>query len=152
MGRSPWEYARVEIDSRGNILVYAGCANLGQGVETILSQIVADELQVSPEDIRVIHGDTDLVPYGMGTHASRTVVMAGSAALLAARKVKEKLLRLGATFFEIEPHDLMLAHGTVAVRGATEKSIGLAEIARMTAPNLARLIDFSVAPRTPSLP
>ena len=137
VGRSPWEYARVEIDSRGNILVYAGCANLGQGIETILSQIVADELQVSPEDIRVIHGDTDLVPYGMGTHASRTVVMAGSAALLAARKVKEKLLRLGATFFEIEPHDLMLAHGTVAVRGATEKSIGLAEIARMTAPNLA---------------
>ncbi len=137
VGRSPWEYARIEIDSKGKILIYAGCANLGQGVETILSQIVADELKVSPEEIRVVHGDTDLVPFGMGTHASRTVVMAGSAAFLAARKVKEKLLSLGATYFEIESHDLVLEHGLIAVRGVTEKSISLAEIARIAAPNLA---------------
>ncbi len=137
VGRSPWEYARIEIDSWGKILVYAGCANLGQGVETFLSQIVADELHVSPENIRVIHGDTDLVPYGMGTHASRSAVMAGNAAVLAARKVKEKLFNLGAAYFEIEPNDLVLAHGAVSVRGASDKSIGFAEIARMTVPNLA---------------
>ncbi len=137
VGGSPWEYARIEIDSWGKILLYTGCANLGQGVETVLSQIVADELQVSPEDIRVIHGDTDVVPYGMGTHASRTAITAGNAAALAAKKVKEKLLHLGAIHFEIEPGDFMLVHRSVAVRGATERSLSFAEIARMTVPNLA---------------
>ncbi|MFQ5849612.1 MAG: xanthine dehydrogenase family protein molybdopterin-binding subunit [Candidatus Binatia bacterium] len=136
-GLGPWEYARVELDSRGKVVVYAGCASLGQGVDTILSQIVADELQVSLDDVRIVHGDTDKVPFGMGSNASRTTVMAGSAAFRAARKVKGKLLQLASAAFEIDPGDLLLAEGRVVARGAPERSLSLADVVRLAAPTAA---------------
>ncbi|MEE9161618.1 MAG: xanthine dehydrogenase family protein molybdopterin-binding subunit [Candidatus Neomarinimicrobiota bacterium] len=143
-GLGPWEYARIEVDSSGKVVVYSGCASLGQGVETVLSQIVADVLQVPLEDVRVVHGDTDRVPYGMGSNASRTTVLAGSAAFRAAQKVKEKLLRLAATFFEINPEDLLLANGRVSVRGVLERSISFAEVVQLAAPGPA--LKSGVAP------
>ena len=76
-----------------------------------LSQIVADELQVSIEDVRVVHGDTAKVPYGNGSNASRSTVMAGSAAVGASRKVKDKLLRLASSALEIDVSDLILRDG-----------------------------------------
>ena len=91
-GIGPWEYARVEIDNAGKVVLYSGCNSVGQGIATALSQIVADELQVSIDDVRVVHGDTAQVPYGNGSNASRSTVMAGSAALGASRKVKAKNL------------------------------------------------------------
>jgi len=84
-GIGPWEYARVEIDNAGKVVLYSGCNSVGQGIATALSRIVADELQVPIDDIRVVHGDTAKVPYGNGSNASRSTVMAG-----ASRKVKEK--------------------------------------------------------------
>ena len=93
-GIGPWEYARVEIDNAGKVVLYSGCNSVGQGIATALSQIVADELQVAIDDVRVVHGDTAQVPYGNGSNASRSTVMAGSAAVGASRKVKDKLLRL----------------------------------------------------------
>ena len=80
-GIGPWEYARVEIDNAGKVVLYSGCNSVGQGIATALSQIVADELQVSIDEVRVVHGDTAQVPYGNGSNASRSTVMAGSAAV-----------------------------------------------------------------------
>jgi Aerobic-type carbon monoxide dehydrogenase, large subunit CoxL/CutL homologs len=136
-GSGPWEYARVEIDSRGKVVVYSGCSSLGQGIETILSQIVADELQIRFEEIRVVHGDTNLVPFGGGSFASRGTVMAGNSALLAARKAKTKLLNVAALHFEIDPAELVLQDGRIAPRGVPERSISLGEIVRMAAPGPA---------------
>ncbi len=136
-GRGPWEYARVEIDSAGKVVVYAGCAALGQGTETILSQIAADELQTCIEDVRVVHGDTDKVPFGKGSNASRTTVMAGSAVLGAARKVKKKLFSLASDAFEISLDDLIITSGQVAVRGASGRSMSFAEAVRLASPTSA---------------
>ena len=136
-GLGPWEYARVEIDNAGKVVLYSGCNSVGQGVDTVLSQIVADELQVRLEDVRVVHGDTAKVPYGNGTNASRTTVMAGSAAVGASRKVKDKLLRIASAALEIDPGDLMLADGKVRVRGAPERLLSYAEIAHLAAPGSA---------------
>ncbi len=136
-GLGPWEYARIEIDRAGKVVLYSGCASLGQGVETVLAQIVADELKVPFEDVRVVHGDTDLVPFGVGSNASRTTVMAGSAAFKAAQKVKQKLLGVAAQAFEIDPDDLLLADGRISVRGAPERSLTLAEVVRLAAPGSA---------------
>ena len=136
-GLGPWEYARVEVDPTGKVVVYAGCASLGQGVETVLSQIAADALNVRPEDIMVVHGDTNLVPFGMGSNASRTTVVAGSAVFRAALKVKEKLFQLAAGAFEIGPGDLQLVGGRVAVRGAPERSMTFSQLARLAAPHFA---------------
>ena len=155
-GLGPWEYARVEVDPTGKVVVYAGCASLGQGVETVLSQIAADALNVRPEEIMVVHGDTNLVPFGMGSNASRTTVMAGSAVFRAALKVKEKLFQLAAGAFEIGPGDLQLVDGRVAVRGAPDRSMTFAQLARLAAPHSALKggiqpgiseTDFFAAPR-----
>ena len=155
-GVGPWEYARVEVDPTGKVVVYAGCASLGQGVETFLSQIAADALNVRPEEIMVVHGDTNLVPFGMGSNASRTTVMAGSAVFRAALKVKEKLFQLAAGAFEIGPGDLQLVDGRVAVRGAPDRSMTFAQLARLAAPHSALKggiqpgiseTDFFAAPR-----
>jgi carbon-monoxide dehydrogenase large subunit len=136
-GIGPWEYARVEIDNAGKVVLYSGCNSVGQGIATALSQIVADELQCSIDDVRVVHGDTAKVPYGNGSNASRSTVMAGSAALGACRKVKDKILLLAAANLEIDTSDLILRDGRVAVRGAAERSISFAELARLALPGLA---------------
>jgi aerobic carbon-monoxide dehydrogenase large subunit len=136
-GIGPWEYARVEVDNGGKVVLYSGCNSLGQGIATALSQIVADELQISIDDVRVVHGDTAKVPYGNGSNASRSTVMAGSAALGAARKVKEKLLQLASVKLEIDVADLIVRDGGIAARGAPERSLSLADVARLALPGTA---------------
>ena len=136
-GIGPWEYARVEIDNAGKVVLYSGCNSVGQGIATALSQIVADELQCSIDDVRVVHGDTAQVPYGNGSNASRSTVMAGSAAVGACRKVKDKLLRLASTKMEIDANDLILSDGRIVVRGAPENALSFAELARLALPGPA---------------
>ena len=136
-GIGPWEYARVEVDNAGKVVLYSGCNSVGQGIATALSQIVADELQISIDDVRVVHGDTAKVPYGNGSNASRSTVMAGSAAVGASRKVKDKLLRLAAAALEIDSSDLILHDGKVVARGAPERSLGFADLAELALPGPA---------------
>ncbi|NIO11913.1 MAG: molybdopterin-dependent oxidoreductase, partial [Deltaproteobacteria bacterium] len=136
-GIGPWEYARVEVDNTGGVVLYSGCNSLGQGIDTALSQIVADELRVPIDDVRVVHGDTAKVPFGNGSNASRSVVMAGSAAVGASRKVKEKLLQLASHALEIQPADLILQDGRVVAQGAPERSLSFADLARLALPGAA---------------
>jgi CO/xanthine dehydrogenase Mo-binding subunit len=136
-GIGPWEYARVEIDNAGKVVLYSGCNSLGQGIATALSQIVADELQVSIDDVSVVHGDTAKVPYGNGSNASRSTVMAGSAAVGASRKVKDKLLRLASAALEIDIADLTLHDGRVVARGAPHRFLGFADLAQLALPGPA---------------
>lgn len=143
-GIGPWEYARVEVDNAGKVVLYSGCNSVGQGIATALSQIVADELQVSIDDVRVVHGDTAKVPYGNGSNASRSTVMAGSAAVGASRKVKEKLLRLASTALEIDSTDLILRDGRVGPRGAPERSLSFADLAQLALPGPA--LKFGMTP------
>ena len=90
LGRTPGEYARVAIEM-GRVVVYCGAGDLGQGFGTMLSQICAEELGLDPAAIEVVRGDTDLVPQGGGTWASRGAILAGNAALEASRGVAAKL-------------------------------------------------------------
>ncbi|MBI4525977.1 MAG: xanthine dehydrogenase family protein [Deltaproteobacteria bacterium] len=142
-GLGPWEYARVEIDTKGRVILYSGCASVGQGVDTVLSQIVADELSVRLENVRVVRGDTARVPYGLGSNASRTTVMAGNAALGAAQKVKRKVLDRAAAHLEIGLDDLFIEDGRVIVRGSLQRSISFAEVARLSDPGIALKSGFS---------
>lgn len=136
-GIGPWEYARVEIDNAGKVVLYSGCNSVGQGIGTALSQIVADELQCSIDDVRVVHGDTAQVPYGNGSNASRSTVMAGSAAVGASRKVKDKLLRLASANLEIDASDLIFQDGRVVAKGAPEKSLNFIALYRLALPGPA---------------
>jgi carbon-monoxide dehydrogenase large subunit/6-hydroxypseudooxynicotine dehydrogenase subunit gamma len=129
-GLGPWEYARVEVDGRGRVTLYSGGASVGQGMETALAQITADGLGVHPDQVDVVHGDTDRVARGNGAFASRLTVVGGSAAFRAARYLRDHVLAEAARLLEVAPDDLDLRDGLVQVRGAPARALGLAQVAQ----------------------
>ncbi len=133
-GLGPYEEAAVEVDPTGSVRVLTGGASLGQGIETVLAQIAADQLGVPPEEIEVVHTDTDLLPDGVGSWASRSTVVGGSAVMLAAEATAEKALRVAAEMLEASPADLRLESGEVRVAGSPGKSLSLGEIAAACEP------------------
>ncbi len=134
-GLGPHESAEVRIDPSGDVVVATGASPHGQGTDTALAQIVADELATTPERVTVLHGDTDQVPFGVGTYASRNAVMAGSATAVAALEVRAKAIRLAAHVLEAAEPDLEFVDGGVRVRGAPERTVTLGELARAAAPD-----------------
>ena len=129
-GLGPWEYARVEVEPNGRVVLFSGGASVGQGMETALAQITADGLGVHPDHIDVVHGDTDRVARGVGAFASRLTVVGGSAAFRAAQQVREQALRIGARLLETAPQDLDLREGVIEVRGAPVRALTLADVAQ----------------------
>src|SRR5207245_11372596 len=103
-----WETVELTMDPSGFVEARIGASPHGQGLRTTLSQIIADELGTSPERIKIVHGDTDRTPYGWGTFASRSLVIAGGASLLAARKVRAKLTQMAGILLEAAAGDIVL--------------------------------------------
>ena len=124
------EGATVRVDSAGTVTAAFGLACHGQGHETTLAQVVAEELGVELDQVRVLHGDTDSGPVGSGTYASRSAVIGAGAAILASRTVREKALRIAAHRLEADVRDLELSGGVAWVRGAPDRRLTLREIAR----------------------
>ena len=135
-GLGPWEYARVEIDSNGEIVVYTGAADLGQGIETVLSQVVADALPVDIEHVRVVHGDTAQIPYGGGSFASRGTVLACNSAVVAVGEVRKKLMQLAAVALQGDLKDLSIEKNCVVKKG-TGASVSFIDLAKLAEPNSA---------------
>ncbi len=88
----------IRVDDFGTVNVFTGATDVGQGAETVIAQIVSEEIGVLPEDVNVIDTDTDVCPWDVGVHASRTTFVAGNSALMAAKKVKEQILDIAAGF------------------------------------------------------
>jgi carbon-monoxide dehydrogenase large subunit len=124
-----WETVEISMDPSGFIEARIGASPHGQGLRTTLSQIIADELGTSPDRIKVVHGDTDRTPYGWGTFASRSLVIAGGATLLAARKVRAKLAKLAGVLLEASPEDIVLEANAARVTG-TDRAIAFETLAR----------------------
>jgi aerobic carbon-monoxide dehydrogenase large subunit len=133
-GLGPWEYARVEVDATGHVVVYSGVAAVGQGIATTLAQVCADELGVTPESITVVHGDSRRVPFGVGGFASRGAAVALPAALGAARAVRAKIVKVAASLLEAHEGDLALEDGAVHVRGARDRRLTFRDLARAAVP------------------
>jgi aerobic carbon-monoxide dehydrogenase large subunit len=123
------ETATVRVDPSGSVTAVFGVASHGQGLETTLAQVVAEELGVRLEDVRVVQGDTAGRAYTTGTYASRSTVLAGGAGKLAAAAVREKVLRAASHILEAHVDDLVAADGRVAIRG-TDRSLSFREVAR----------------------
>jgi carbon-monoxide dehydrogenase large subunit len=131
-----WEYGHVRMLSTGSVEVLTGSTSQGQGHETAWRQVVAAELGVGPEDVRVLHGDTAVVPMGTGTFGSRSLIVGGTAALLAARKLVAKARRIAAHLLEAEVDDVEFAAGRFSVAGAPDRAVSIQEVAATA--NLAR--------------
>ncbi len=119
-GVGPYEGGHIRVETDGTVVVSTGLTTQGQGHQTMLAQIVADELGVPIGRIRVTTGDTRRFKYAVGTFASRTAVMSGSAVALTARAVREKALRIAASALEASVDDLEIVEGQVRVKGAGE--------------------------------
>ena len=124
----------MRVDATGKAQLVTGASPHGQGTATALAQIVADELGLTPDDVAVRHGDMAMIPFGVGTYASRNAVVAGSAALVAAQAVAAKARRLAAHLLEVDAADLELVAGAVRVRGAPHRQLALGQLARAAAP------------------
>ncbi|RFU70490.1 xanthine dehydrogenase family protein molybdopterin-binding subunit [Peribacillus saganii] len=133
-GIGPHEGAVVRLDSSGHILAFVGSSPHGQSHETTLAQICADEFGVSPDQVTVKAGDTSLLPYGVGTFASRGAVTAGSAVHVASKKLKEKLLAIAGEMLEVAASDLELQNGKVYPKAMPTRFVTLQEIALAAKP------------------
>jgi len=120
----------IKLDDFGKVDIFTGASDMGQGSDTVLAQIVAEQLGLETEDIHVIHHDTDICPWDVGAHASRTTFVAGNAALGAAKKIRSRLLELGAYALDAPLEVLVLKNRNISVKNDPEKSISIAKLLR----------------------
>ncbi len=132
-----YEAATVRVEPNGSVKVMTGLAPHGQSTETVLAQAVADELKVPMDKIQVIWGDSDTVPYGMGTWGSRGAPLGTSAAILASVKVREKAMKIAASMIEARVEDIQLFEdGIYSVKGAPRE---LRNVKGATLPDIAKV-------------
>jgi carbon-monoxide dehydrogenase large subunit len=137
-----WETVEIVMDPSGQVEARIGASPHGQGLATTLAQLVADTIGVLPANVRVVHGDTDRTPYGWGTFASRSLVISGGAATLAARKMREKLFTIAGDLLEASREDIVLEDGKARVTG-TDRSVSIAVLARAAYHQSYRFKDLS---------
>ncbi len=126
-----WESAIVRFHPSGKVNVFIGSKPHGQGEETTFAQIVAAEVGVDVNDVKVMHGDTDKTPMGWGTYGSRTTAVSGAALAIAVRKIKDKATALAAHLLEASVEDMDYADGKFFVKGAPAKAKTIQDIALM---------------------
>ena len=121
--------ATVRINPSGRVDVLMSTASHGQGLETTMAQIVADQIGVDIAQIRVVQGDTDATPFGSGTGGSRSAVIPGTAARLAAQEIRHRIAAVAAFNLEASPDDIEIADGFAYVRGTPSMGMTIAEVA-----------------------
>ena len=134
-GLGPADGVKISVDTSGIVEIVTGGASLGQGFETVMAQVAADALGVDYRRCRVIHGQTDHIPFGIGAHASRATVMTASATHIAALNLRRKALETAAELLQAAPDALDIADGEVVRKdGRPGPSIGLGKLAQNLAP------------------
>ena len=134
-GLGPIDGARINIDTSGKVEVITGGASMGQGFETVVAQVCAEKLGVHYRDIRVVHGRTDRIEYGIGAHATRATVLTANAANVAAEKVRKKAIDMAAQLMQSDAGSLGIFDGRVRKVGSKDgPSLSLGEIAHHLRP------------------
>jgi aerobic carbon-monoxide dehydrogenase large subunit len=121
---------RATVETSGAIEIVTGAASVGQGVETVLAQICADSLGVDYRQVRVVHGQTNRIPFGLGAFGSRVTVMTGEATRVAATKLREKIISAAATLLQSATDDLDIVNGNVVSKTGSRASVTLGGVAR----------------------
>ena len=123
-----FEAAEVRVHPTGSVSVYTGSHTHGQGHETTFAQVVSDRLGVPFENVEVVHGDTERIPFGMGTYGSRSLAVGGSAISKALDKIIDKAKKIAAHALEASEADIDFDSGEFRVKG-TDKSVGFGDVA-----------------------
>jgi carbon-monoxide dehydrogenase large subunit len=149
-GKSEWERkgvmiaagydtAQMRVEPDGKVRLAVGLHSHGQGQETTMAQIAADQLGLDVEDISVVFGDTAQVPYGFGSYSSRATIYCGGATILAAQDIVAKAKTIAAHMLEANPDDLELAAGRFSVRGSAARAVTWKEVAKLANHRPAKL-------------
>ncbi|CAO3403808.1 xanthine dehydrogenase family protein molybdopterin-binding subunit [Azospirillum palustre] len=123
-----YECAEVRFHPTGSVTVFTGAHSHGQGHETTFAQIVAERFGIPIENVEIVHGDTNKIPFGMGTYGSRSLAVGGSALVKAMDKVERKAKKIAAHMLEAAETDIEVKEGRFTVAG-TDKSLGIGDIA-----------------------
>ncbi len=121
--------AELRIHPTGKAILKISSKTQGQGHETTFAQIVAEEIGIQPEDIKVQHGDTDNTPYGLGTYASRSTPTVGAATAMVSRRIIEKARKIAAHLLEADESDIEFTRPNFTVKGAPEKAVTIQDVA-----------------------
>ena len=152
------EYARVDIDSSGQVVVYTGVSPHGQGTETSFAQLVSRDLGVSPSRVQVVHSDTTLVPFGRGTAASRGTVAGASALYEALQDARGKLAQIASHLLQCPVDEIIFEQDVVYGRTTPNRALAFSEVTSAAhseerlPPGVNVGLDFSATytlPRTP---
>lgn len=133
-----YETVTMNMDPSGFVEACIGASPHGQGLETTLAQVMADELAIDVHQIRIVHGDTDRTPYGWGTFASRSMVIAGGAVQIAAGRLRNRLAQVAAAVLEANADDIVFNAGRASVAG-TDIGVSISELARIAHHHTERL-------------
>lgn len=134
-----YEAARVQMMPDGTVVVATGLQNHGQGHETTLAQVAADALGIAPEDVRVVHGDTQTTPYSVGTWGSRGIALGGGAVFKAANEIAAKLRNIAAHLLQARQDDIVLTAGRAQLASDPGRYVEIRELARAATRNLDRV-------------
>ncbi|MEU8247722.1 aerobic carbon-monoxide dehydrogenase large subunit [Nonomuraea sp. NPDC048916] len=129
LGLAMADGCELRVHPTGKAVVRLSVQSQGQGHETTFAQIVAEEIGIPPDDIEVVHGDTDQTPFGLGTYGSRSTPVSGAAAAMVARKVRDKARIIASGMLEVSVADLDWSKGSFHVKGDPSKSVTIQEIA-----------------------
>lgn len=124
-----FEVAHVRMDASGDVVVTSGTCGHGQGHETTFAQLVADRVGIAPDRIKLRQGDTDVTSFGWGTFGSRSLVIGGGSAVVAADRLADKIRKVAGEILEVDPTDVELVDGEARVRGAPDTVIGIDDVA-----------------------
>lgn len=120
----------IKMDDYGKVNLFTGATDMGQGADNMVAQIVAEELGLDVADVHVIHTDTDVCPWDVGAHASRTTFVAGNSALGAAKKIKARILDMASKQLEAPPEILVMANRMVTVKEDPQKRLDIGKLLR----------------------
>jgi len=129
MGLGMADGAELRVHPTGTAVLRVSCQSQGQGHETTFAQIVAEEIGIPPEDVLVVHGDTDQTPFGLGTYGSRSTPVSGGAVAMVTRKVRDKARLIAAAMLEVRPEDLDWEKGRFFVKGDPSQGKTIQEVA-----------------------
>ncbi|QQE77742.1 xanthine dehydrogenase family protein molybdopterin-binding subunit [Alicyclobacillus sp. SO9] len=140
-GSTPYESASIRMEPNGTVTAALGLGPSGQGHETTMAQIIADQIGVDVKDVVVLHGDTDSAPFGGGTGGSRSGAIGGGAAIRAGQEMRKRLVKLAAHLLEAAEEDVELEAGQAQVAGVPSRGIPIRDLARTAYNDVSRLPD-----------
>jgi carbon-monoxide dehydrogenase large subunit len=144
LGLKMIDSAALRVHPTGKAILKLGVKSQGQGHATTFAQIVADELGIPASDVKVVEGDTDNTPYGLGTYASRSTPVGGAATAVVSRKIADKAKKIAAHLLEASDEDIELANGTFSVAGSPDRAVTIADVALAAYTNLPEGMEYGL--------